>query len=77
MSPKSNCPPKSQGRLTRVETFVLSAVMIWRLALERLNGLYGLSSKAPIGRARAGLWQRDIEGRLVLAVTTLGRTTEK
>ena len=49
MSPKSNCPPKSQGRLTRVETFVLSAVMIWRLALERLNGLYGLSSKAPIG----------------------------
>jgi hypothetical protein len=39
-----------------------------RLALERLNGLYGLSSGAPIGRALPCLWQRDIEGRPVLAL---------
>jgi hypothetical protein len=30
-----------------------------RLALQRLNGLYGLASGAPIGRALARLWQRD------------------
>jgi hypothetical protein len=39
-----------------------------RLALERLNGLYGLTSGAPIGRALARLWQRDEGGRPLLAL---------
>jgi hypothetical protein len=39
-----------------------------RLALERLNGLYGLTSGAPIGRALARLWQRADNGRPLLAL---------
>src|SRR5215216_1551127 len=39
-----------------------------RLALQRLNGLYGLESGAPIGRALARLWQRDNGGRPLLAL---------
>jgi hypothetical protein len=39
-----------------------------RLALQRLNGLYGLASGAPIGRALTRLWQRDDSGRPILAL---------
>lgn len=39
-----------------------------RLALDRLNGLYGLASRAPIGRALARLWQRADGGRPLLAL---------
>jgi hypothetical protein len=39
-----------------------------RLAFQRLNGLYGLASGAPIGRALARLWQRDDSGRPMLAL---------
>jgi hypothetical protein len=39
-----------------------------RLALERLNGLFGLSSGAPIGRTLARLWQRADGGRPLLAL---------
>ena len=39
-----------------------------RLALERLNGLYGLASGTLIGRVLACLWQRDTVGRPLLAL---------
>jgi hypothetical protein len=39
-----------------------------RLALQRLNGLYGFASAAPIGRALARLWPRDDGGRALLAL---------
>jgi len=39
-----------------------------RLALQRINGLYGFASAAPIGRALARLWQRDDGGRALLAL---------
>ena len=39
-----------------------------RLTLQRLSGLYGFASAAPIGRALARLWQRDDNGRPLLAL---------
>jgi hypothetical protein len=39
-----------------------------RLALQRLNGLYGFASAAPIGRVLARLWQRDDASRPLLAL---------
>jgi hypothetical protein len=39
-----------------------------RLALQRLNGLYGLASGALISRALARLWPRDDGGRPLLAL---------
>jgi hypothetical protein len=39
-----------------------------RLALQRLNGLYGFASAAPIGRVLAPLWQRDDASRPLLAL---------
>lgn len=39
-----------------------------KLALQRLNTLYGVTSAFPIGRALRSLWERDQEGRPLLAL---------